>query len=205
MTILIKSLFVQKANVFLWVYKTLLHFKVPCHSHRRTVGAITNEISGDLALIRYWLPKDGFRGIPSKLKKFPNKYTVRGEARQLWSAIIFSSEEHVLSFPKGREEILCYPQMFGSSSEVTFRPLIDDSWSKLNGKSQSFLMENFGAKSLMKVSVPGTHTLLVPEFPILQTIGYFWTIKLCWSSENKIRLCQKKSPNFCTHNGKWDA
>lgn len=168
-----KSLFVQKANVFFWIYKTLLHYKVPCHSHRRTVGAITNEISGNLALIRYWLPKDGFRGIPSKLKKFPSKYTVRGEARKLWSTIIFSSEEHVLSFQKGREEILCYPQMFGSSSEVTFRPLKDDSWSKLNGKSQNFFMENFRTKSLMKVSVPRTNILLVPEFLILQIICYF--------------------------------
>lgn len=99
----------------------------------------------------------------------------KGKPRQLRSAIIFSSKEYMWSFPKRREEILCYLEKLGPSSEVTSRPLKEWlTWGELNGKFPNFLIDNLGTKSLMKISVPRTHSLLgtvVPEFPGLQAIS----------------------------------
>lgn len=124
---------------------------------RRTVGATASEIfSEDLVLGWFDLgcqkmhPKDAATYASHKFEKLLNRYTGKGEARQLWNAITFSSKEYLWSFPKGRERILYCLKKVRSSSEVTLRPPKEWlRWGELNGKSPNFLIENLRTKSFM--------------------------------------------------------
>lgn len=150
----------------------------------------------DLVLVQYCLPKDGSKGIPCEVERLPNRITVKGEARQSGGSSSFPSKHICDLSQRGGKRFRIILKRLDHPSEVTSRPLKE--WLKwdmrqIRWKVPDFLMENLGTKSLMK-------RFLYQE-PTVFGEGYFLNLpfsnllaisRLCWSWENKMRLCGEK-------------